>query len=529
MPAVAALLALALVAAIAAGGWVVWRRPTFALPVFVIGLALHNLLLMWLVASDAPTISVRAIQSWKELYLGLLAVRLVAHVVESGGVAYLRSTFREWGRLPLVPRALDIAVLVFAVVLVVYAVLPSPPLPQPTPTIVQRLLSFRTLILIPALYLFGRVFHPVTPREQWVVAVSPVLVAALVSVAGLLELWFLPTRFWRDMGIVRFDLFQGFDYGGPGGLPSNFFQSTSSGLALRRMVSTYLSPLGIAYTGILVVPLAAAAALAARRYRAWAWTAFVLVVVGVALSMTRLALACVAGEAILLAMVYRRRSMIMACAFTLLAVSAAVLVYPNYGPMVDFSLVDRRPPAGDGLLAIGNPNPSPDQGGSQAPAASAGAATPAAPGNVSGDIVNRMLTGDDASIQAHVKAVQTGTEFVLAHPLGIGLGASVSRYGSAPGPNESALFQVGGELGLLGLIPFLFAYVGLVLAGWYLILKRQANPRAAAVPLAVAIGGLALAPIVLTSQVWGDFSVTFLFWWLAGACITGWRARGELW
>jgi hypothetical protein len=39
---------------------------------------------------------------------------------------------------------------------------------------------------------------------------------------------------------------------------------------------------------------------------------------------------------------------------------------------------------------------------------------------------------------------------------------------------------------------------------------------ASALPLVAFAGGIALIPITLTSDVWGDFSVTFLFWWAAG-------------
>ena len=42
----------------------------------------------------------------------------------------------------------------------------------------------------------------------------------------------------------------------------------------------------------------------------------------------------------------------------------------------------------------------------------------------------------------------------------------------------------------------------------------------AAIPLVACVGGLSLAPIMLTSDVNGNFSVTFLFWWAAGHALT---------
>jgi hypothetical protein len=53
---------------------------------------------------------------------------------------------------------------------------------------------------------------------------------------------------------------------------------------------------------------------------------------------------------------------------------------------------------------------------------------------------------------------------------------------------------------------------------------RPDDPLLSAMPLVTFVGGLILAPIALTSEVNGDFSVTFLFWWAAGFSLT---ARGR--
>ena len=52
------------------------------------------------------------------------------------------------------------------------------------------------------------------------------------------------------------------------------------------------------------------------------------------------------------------------------------------------------------------------------------------------------------------------------------------------------------------------------------ILRVRGDPLLAALPLTALIGGLALIPITLTSDVWSDFSVTFLFWWAVGSSVT---------
>ncbi len=505
-------------AAVAVGGWIVWRRPQMALPVFVIGLVVHNFTLMVLIDSGTPTVAVRVIQLWKEAYVALLALRLVVDIYRSGGAAFLRRWLVEWRTLPVGLRVLDLTALAFAAVLVIYALVPTDFLPPPAPSWAQRLLSFRTFMLIPTIYLFGRVWSPLTSFDRRVLAISVVAAAAVVSVFGLIELWFIPSRVWLDWGIREFNLFQGFAYRGPGGLPENFFQGTTSGLGLRRMVSTYISPLGIAYTGLLVVPLALTLALSSRRAR-WPLAAFGLVVIGIALSVTRLALICLAVEIVVLVLVMRNRWATAAGAFALATIAAAFLVYPNFGPVVSSSLADVRPPLGAEILRLGS---------GSGPVLTTGPGPTTAPdvGNLPGDMLNRLATGNDPSIQAHVTSVRQGAEFVVAHPLGVGLGASTPRFGTATGPHESALFQIGAETGLLGLGLFSLLYGGIIVVCLISVFRLSTDLSRAMLPMLVGVGGLALAPVVLTSQVWGNLSVTFLFWWAAGAAMTL-MGRGE--
>jgi hypothetical protein len=305
-------------------------------------------------------------------------------------------------------------------------------------------------------------------------------------------------------------------------LPENFFQSTTGGLALRRMVSTYLSPLGVAYTALLVIPMAMAVALwPAKPRRPWAWLALGLIVVSLALSLTRLALVCGAVEAIVMAVLFRRRLAFAASGAIIVVMLMAVLVYPNYGPVVAFDLTDVRSPAGAQLIGAFVPASSASPGLSPSPSPSP---TPRV-GDLSQDIVSRAVSGQDESISGHIEALNAGAEFTLKHPLGVGLGGAVPRYGTATGPGESALFQVGEEIGLVGLLLFILLYGLLTLVGLIRAFFEPIDRPGAALSLIVGVGGLALAPIVLTSQVWGDFSVTFFFWWVAGAAVTAWSAN----
>jgi hypothetical protein len=326
----------------------------------------------------------------------------------------------------------------------------------------------------------------------------------VVTVIGLIELFFIPTHTWLDLGIVKFDSLQGYQYTGPGGIPENFFQSTTAGL-LRRMVSTYLSPLGISYTGILVIPITFIVAVSSGRRRRYAWLALALVLVGMSLSLTRLALFCIVLEAIVLFGLRLRRSGLLAAGAIVMATAFGLLVYPSFGPVVTFNLEDARPPLGLHVLqVVSNDQPT---------------AVVPPPGNVTSAVVNALATGDDSSIQTHLDAMASGLRFVAAHPLGVGLGTSVTRYGTASGPNESAMFAIGADTGALGLVLFLALYGGLVLVGLSIVWRRRDDVALCALGAVVGVGGLALAPVVLTSQVWGNFSVTFLFWWAAGSVV----------
>ena len=500
-----AALALALTALVVAALVTAWRRPYLALPILVGGMAVHNAAIMLLLAAGIPDLVVKGLQLWKEALLALLVLRLAVGLVRPGLRQTMRAALEAWRSSSRVVRLLDLGLALFAAVLLLYTVLPLAA-GDTGASLTQRLLELRVLELIPLLYLFGRVWPPTSLRH----GLGPVIaVAVLVSIVGVLELFFIPTRTWLDLGIPRFESFLGYHYVGPLGLPENFFQGTSAGL-LRRMVSTYLSPLGIAYTGILVIPAAVMASVSPGGRKRYAWLALILVLVGMSFSLTRLALLCIVVEAIVLVMLRLRRSGVLAAGAIVAATAFGLLVYPSFGPMVSLDLADVRPPLGAQMLGL---YPGAGSGGS----GGNGGGTPV---TVSPDVINALATGDDSSIQAHISAVGAGLRFVGDHPLGVGLGTSVTRYGIANGPGESALFAIGADIGLLGLILFVALYGGLVLAGLAVAWLWREDVAKCALGAVVGVGGLALAPVVLASQVWSNFSVTFLFWWAAGSVVT---------
>jgi hypothetical protein len=501
------------VLALAAGAIVLAAiRPAMALPLLVMGIAVHNLLLAVLLAVGTPVAVVRFAQAWKDVIAVVLVLHLARRALAVVRREGLGGTFATWWTRSVSLRAIDGALAGFTILLCLYLILPSGILSGgEAPTLAQRVLSFRMLALLPLTYASSRFLMPgETNLRTWAIAIGGT--AAVVALVGLAELFFMPTSHWLKIGIQQFTALQGYAYGGPRGLPENFFQGTSAGL-LRRMVSTYLSPLGIAYTGLLVVPLLAAASRYWSRASSWWWLCYYLVAASVALSVTRLALLVLVGEAVLMVMFWPRRRMVLAAGVTTGMVAVALLVYPLFGPLVHFDLTDARRPVG--LVAMETllrPDLTTPGSSSESPAVEAPSQA---------ELVERMMDASESSVSGHIGALARGIPLVLEHPWGLGLGASVYRMGQGTGPEESAILGIAGEMGIPALGLFAVAYASLVLVGVRL-LRSPVGGRGLVPGAVIGIGGVALLPVMLTSAIWGDLSVTYVFWSAAGLAVAAW-------
>lgn len=450
---------------------IVWRAPFKALGVLVAGMAFHNILLMALLRMQTPHLLIRVIQAWKEGILLLLGAMVVAAALRVWRT-------RQWPRfLPI-----DYVVMAFTVVAIIYLVLPHSML-HTTASISQRLLGARVVLALPLLYLYGRVFQPRGVRDlQWV-AWLVVGAGAIVGIFGLIELWLVPTRVWLDWGVNQLSSWLGYSYPGPRGLPQNFFQTTAGDLLLRRMVSTYVSPLGIAYAGLVVAPLAAVLILQRHRSRLqlWlAWGAAFFLTAGILFSLTRLAMALLVFELVLLCGLFPRLRLLAATGAVGVGVAATLFVYPQVGPLVTRSLN-----------------------------------TPAhRPHHVS------VTSTNDPSLQEHTGQLAFDLQYVLQHPLGTGLGSSVHRFGPSSGTGESAIFDMFGDMGLFGGILYLLMYGGAVTYGIVAFARQRHERVQSSLPLVAAVGGLGLLLITLTSDLWGDLATTYLFWWAAGGAVS---------
>ncbi|HYP39794.1 MAG TPA: O-antigen ligase family protein [Chloroflexia bacterium] len=509
-------LALLMLALIAAALVAVWRVPFRALGVLVAGMAFHNFAIMLLLALDTPEVVIRAVQAWKEAIL-LLLLALAARL------AWTAFRSRKIPRLLL----LDWVVAAFALLALIYFMLPPGVMPTEG-NLAQRLVSIRTVLLLPGLYAFGRIFWSARREDHAWVAGAVLGAAGVVGLFGLVELWFVPTPTWLNWGATRFSDWIGYTYARPEGLPENFFQSTAAGYLVRRMVSTYISPLGLAYTGLLLVPLGVALIARTGNLRAglreraqglppWLlWTTFVLLIVGILFSITRGALLSLVGELVLLCLLIRRWRIVATSVAVTLGVVFILFEYVNIGPLLTFDLREVRPPAGLAAtrLAMGLPPNDPN-----------GYPIPGRPGTLpgegedvttSGELISRTLSMQDTSASGHVAALRHGMDYASQHPFGTGLGSAVPRYGTTSGPGESALLVVIGEMGIAGGLLYLAMYLLSIAYGLRAYWRVRGDLTLAALPLVAAVGGLALLPIMITSNIWGNFSVTFLFWWCAG-------------
>ena len=462
-------LALILLLVLAAGLWLSWRRPVIGLGLLVAGMAFHNFLLMVLLGLGTPHSLVRVFQAWKEILIALLTLVAVL------GLWRDRQAGRQ-GRL----TATDWIAAAFAALAVIYLLLPSSFLHSDV-TLTQRLLGFRVAALLPLLYFLGRRLSA-TDESQLGPALWLVLgTGAFVAVFGLVEMWLIPTRTWLDWGVNLYTSFLGFTYHGPAGLPENFFLTLGNGALVRRMVSIYISPLAIAYTGLLLMPIGAVLAERRPQRAALRWLGIgllVLTLLGVMFSETRLAVLVTIPEAALLALLLRRGWLVALVPAVAAGAAFMLLAYPSVGPVVDRNLLT--------------------SGGGQGQAA---------------------FSTNDSSTTEHWSQIVLDLKLDLQHPLGLGVGASINRFGRLVGTGESAILGMFGDLGIVGGLLYCALYLATLWNGFRAFRLAPSGSLQPALPLVAFVGGLALVPITLTSDIWGDLSVTYLFWWAAGASV----------
>ncbi|MBA3434588.1 MAG: hypothetical protein H0U08_10900, partial [Actinobacteria bacterium] len=200
------------------------------------GLVLHNIVMaqLWELGVRGTTLDVVA--AWKEAAL-LVALLVVAWHVR---------------RRPAV-NAADALAASYATVIAIYWLIPQDVLGGEA-TARGELLALRHHLFPVAAYALGRL-AALAWEERGRLGGLIALSAVVVAVVGLLDLAFVSLQAWRDSGVPDWYREQlGLDYEGPSDLPENWVYNTGDEEnPIRRLVSTFLSPLASAYA--LVVAL----------------------------------------------------------------------------------------------------------------------------------------------------------------------------------------------------------------------------------------------------------------------------------
>ena len=439
------------------------RVAVAALGALVVGLALHNVVMaeLWDAGVRGGALDVAA--AWKEALLL---------------VAFLFLLWRVRRLPPLV--AADVLAAAYTALVLLYAVLPQSSLGGGATTH-GVLLAVRHDLLPVAGYAFGRLLGLVW-QDSGRLGLLVAFTAAGVALVGLLDVFFVPLQTWRDSGVPGWYRDQlSLTYRCLSYLPENWiFNTGEESNPIRRLVSTFLSPLATAY--VLVVALIF---LVTRFYRWWAIALSALLFVALLYTHTRAAVLALAAGLVVLAVVQRRLLPAVAAGVVVLVSVGLFAAYSTIGPSTSYTAAE---------LACLRKNAHAHPGASAEP-----------------------FSTSDASLSSHWRNLRDGIKTVLRHPQGYGLGNAgvvAVRTGVQIKAGESTYPELGVEAGLAGALAFVLWNVALVVALW----RREAWLAAALV--AVLLLGL-------QTDVIGIPWIAVVLWAAAGMALTGGTTRPE--
>ena len=453
---------------LAAAALAVWRRPVVSLYLFVVGLALHNAVLAALYAAGVRGATLTAMSAWKEILLAVALARV--------GLDAWRAR-----RLPFRFGIADWLAVAFGALVITYVLIPQSALGGLAGHKAVAL-AFRHDLVPVAAYFLGRSLL-LRADDLRRLAWTLLGVAAFVAGIGLIDVYAVSIGWWRTNGVIDyFHRHLGYNYHGTGvrtepdgsvyGLPENFIYNVGGDKPfLRRLVSTFLSPLASGY--LFVVAL-----LLAFRPRRTAVALSALAAAGLLWTFSRSSLVALAAGLVVLAAVRRRPwPLVAAVAVIGIAIGWAHL-FPKIGPTGRFTKVD--------IIyqqAIGKTGPKDFS----------------------------AVSENEPSLHSHWLALKDGVHTMIHHPQGYGLGnvgQTASRTGTPLKAGESNYTEIGVELGVLGAVLWI-AWGLAILVG----LVRKRDPRMAAAFAAI----LALA---VQTDVIGDPWVAYCVWAFAGVFLT---------
>ena len=408
------------------------RLPRVALVVLVVGLALHNLAMALLWQAGVRDTALDVAAAWKEI---VLVVAFVAAVWAVGSLPQL-----VWA---------DRLALAYGALVVLYWLLPQSWLDGGA-TAKGELYALRHHLLPLGAYALGRF---VTLDRVWWRRIGLTIVAVGCGLAawGLVDVYLVPLQWWRDSGVPDwFSQQLGLAYRCLSGLPENWILNTDEESPVRRLVSTFLSPLATAYTLVAVCLL-----LAAARPRHWTIAAGALAYAGLLWTHTRAAFIALPVGLLVLALLRRSVPIAGLAVASVVASIGFVAIFPTIGPSTTYTATE--------LMCL------------RENAASQGVAS------------DDPFSAGESSTSSHLSALRDGIRTVARHPWGFGLGnsgVSASRTRVDVKAGESSYTELGVDMGVLGLLAF---------AGWLVALSlalRTRSPWLAASVAAVAVLGL---------------------------------------
>jgi hypothetical protein len=428
--------------------------PRAALLVLAVGLALHNLAMALLWQAGVRDTALDVVAAWKD-------VLLVGAVLLAVGAA---------GAVPSLLWA-DRLALGYGAVVVAYWALPQAWLDGGA-TARGELYALRHHLLPLGAYVLGRLL--VLDRAWWR-RLSLVLVGVAGGLAawGLVDVYLVPLQWWRDSGVPDWFSEQlGITYRCLSGLPENWILNTDEESPVRRLVSTFLSPLATAYALVVVLLL-----LACARPRRWTVAAGVVAYAGLLWTHTRAAFVALAVGLAVLAWLRRSWTPAAIALGTLVASTVFVAVFPSIGPQTTYTRTE---------LACLRANAARHGETSQDP-----------------------FSPSESSTSGHLDALRDGIETVARHPWGYGLGnagVSASRTGVDVKAGESTYTELGVDAGVLGLAAFV---------GWIAALALALRERSAWLACSIAV----VAFLGLQTDVIGVHWLAVVVFGLAGAAL----------
>lgn len=427
------------------------RLPVYALFAFVLLLPFHNVTMALLWGAGVRDAALDAVSAWKEV---LLAAALAAVVWRRRGLPF-KATSADW------------LALAYAAFVLLYALIPQDWLGGDATTR-GVLYGVRHDLTPVAAYFLGRGIT-LTARDRTLVGWSIIGVSAVVAAWGLFDIYAISLQTWRDSGAPGWFREQlGLEYEGLSGLPENFVYNPGDERPLRRLVSTFLSPLATAYlllAGILC---------------AWTWRrsrllsgVTLLLAVGLLFTFSRTTIAALGLGLVVLGWALRSWLQVAAAVVFLAAAFFFVSGYEDFGPETRFTPAE---------LEIQR------AGGQEEP--------------TSGDVFDPR----ESSFDSHLDSLRGGVETIVDQPWGYGVGnagVTAKRTDAPIKAGESTYTELGVELGLLGLLAFVAWSVALL----RVTLRRQ--PWLGATLAAVLVLGL-------QTDVIGVHWLAFVLWTLAG-------------